>query len=520
MGGGGDELKGPDLKEGVAASELKEGRGLAGHFDGDAVLLVRRGDVIHAIGAKCTHYGGPLDEGVVAGDTVRCPWHHACFSLRTGEALLAPALADLATFETEARDGRVRVVAKREAPEPLAKGAERRERDPAASPASVVIIGAGAAGNAAAEALRREGYAGPVTLVDPDEDAPCDRPNLSKDYLQGEAPEAWIPLHPPTFYAANGLRLRRARATKLDPTKHLVTLDDGSTLTYGALILAPGAEPVRLDLPVADGARVFTLRTLADSRAIIAAAEAAKRAVILGASFIGLEVAASLRHRDLEVHVVAPEQLPLARVLGEDLGRFVHALHTEKGVRFHLGRTAQRIAEGHVELDDGARIDADFVVMGVGVRPRTELAKAAGLDVDDGIVVDDRLRTSAEDVWAAGDGARFPDPRTGEPIRIEHWVVAERMGAAAARSVLGVTDAFSDVPFFWSQHYDAVIAYVGHAREWDEARLDGDPKERDCAVRYTRGGELLALATIFRDELSLTTEIEMERAIRGRRTAR
>lgn len=512
MGGGNGELKGPDLATGSDAADLTEGGTLLGHFEGDAVLLVRRDGAVFGVGATCTHYGGPLAEGVVDGHTVRCPWHHACFDLRTGEAALAPALSDLATYDVEEAGGRVRVVRKVEPPSPLRAGAERRNRAPASSPESVVIVGAGAAGAAAAEALRREGYDGPVTLVDADADAPCDRPNLSKDYLQGEAPEEWIPLRPSSFYDDNDIRIRRARVTALEPTKHLLTFDDGSTLSYGACILAPGAEPVRLDLPIARDAKVFTLRTLADSRAIIAAAENARRVVVLGASFIGLEVAASLRHRELEVHVVAPEALPLARVMGEDLGRFVRDLHEEKGVRFHLERTARSIERNAVTLDDGTRLDADFVVMGVGVRPRVELARAAGLDMDNGILVDERLRTSADGVWAAGDAARFPDPRTGRLIRVEHWVVAERMGAAAARSVLGATAAFADIPFFWSQHYDAVIAYVGHAPQFDAAELEGSPADRDCAVRYTRSGELLALATIFRDELSLRTEIDMERA--------
>ncbi len=514
MGGGNETPSGPDLAKGVKAVELGEGDARVGHYEGEPVLVLRRAGELLAVGAKCTHYGGPLAEGVFSEDTVRCPWHHACFDLRTGEALHAPALSDLATYEVEERGGRIRVVGKRAAPETHLEGARQRGRSPKRTPSSVVIVGGGAAGNAAAETLRREGYEGPVTIVEADADEPCDRPNLSKDYLQGTAPEEWIPLRPASFFEENGITFRRARATALDPTKQLLTLEGGATLTYGALILATGAEPVRLRLPSATAARVYTLRSLADSRAIIAAAEKAKRVVVIGASFIGLEVAASLRHRGLEVHVVAPDEIPLARVMGPDLGRFVRSLHEEHGVQFHLGRTVRTIEKEAVLLDDGRRLNADFIVMGVGVRPRLDLAHGAGLDIDDGVLVDETLRTSAEDVWAAGDIARFPDPRTGERIRIEHWAVAERMGAAAARAVLGDTRPFDAVPFFWSQHYDTAIAYVGHARQWDEATLEGDPAARDCAVRFTKNGELLALATIFRDELSLSTEIEMEGAAR------
>jgi NADPH-dependent 2,4-dienoyl-CoA reductase/sulfur reductase-like enzyme len=232
--------------------------------------------------------------------------------------------------------------------------------------------------------------------------------------------------------------------------------------------------------------------------------------VILGSSFIGLEVAASLRHREIEVHVVAPEEVPLARVMGPDLGRFVKALHEEKGVRFHLGRTGKAIERDRVILDDGTALPADFVVVGVGVRPRVALAREAGLEVENGVVVGSDLRTSDPSIWAAGDVASFTYAPTGERVRIEHWAFAERMGAAAARSVLGRGGPFETAPFFWSQHYDVVIAYVGHAKTWDEASIDGDPFQRDCAVRFSKGGRQVALATIFRDRDSLAAEIELE----------
>jgi len=510
MGGGQTEVAGPDLRAGVPAADLQEGVSVLGHFDGEPVLLVRLKDGVSAVGATCTHYGGPLHEGVVAGGTVHCPWHHACFDLRTGETLEAPALADLPTYRVHEADGRVRVTEKLAPPPTLTAGAKARGKKPASSPSSVVILGGGAAGNAAAEALRREGYAGPVVIVESDPDSPCDRPNLSKDYLQGSAPEEWIPLHPARFYEDNGIEVRRDTAVRIDRKKRAVKLQGGDALPYGALILALGAEPVRPDMPIADGSRVLTLRTLSDSRAIIRAAESAKRAVIIGASFIGLEVAMSLRHRQLEVHVVAPEELPLARVMGPDLGRFVKALHEEKGVHFHLGRKAKAIGRDLVTLDDGTEVPADFVVLGVGVRPRVALAQEAGLEVEDGIVVGSDLRTSDEAIWAAGDVASFPYAPTGGRVRIEHWAFAERMGAAAARSVLGKRGRFGAAPFFWSQHYDAVICYVGHAREWDEAALDGNPAQRDCAVRFSKSGRQLALATIFRDEASLAAEIKLE----------
>ncbi len=494
-------LSGPDFGAGVPADSVGETPTL-GHANGEPVLVTRIEGVACAVGAVCSHYGAPLAEGRAEAGTVRCPWHHACFSLRTGATLRPPALFDLPRYRVEERDGTIFVRERLDAVAPLPCTGAR--------PASVVIVGAGAAGNAAAETLRREGYDGPVTLIDPDPGAPCDRPNLSKDYLAGTAQPEWIPLHGPEFYDERHIEIRRARATAIDPAAHTVTLNDGDSLSYGALILATGADPIRLPIPNA-GTPVYTLRTLGDSDAIIAAAGDARRVVVLGASFIGLEVAASLRARELEVHVVAPERLPLERILGPQLGAFIRELHEAHGVQFHLGRSATGFGANAVVLDDGTSLPADFVVAGVGVRPSVRLAEASGLTMDRGVVVDEHLMTSAPDCYAVGDIARWPDPHTGAAIRVEHWVVAERQGQTAARNVLGAGERFDAVPFFWSQHYDVAINYVGHAEQWDEIVVDGDPTARDCTVRYVVGGRDAAVATIYRDAVSLKFEVEMER---------
>jgi NADPH-dependent 2,4-dienoyl-CoA reductase/sulfur reductase-like enzyme len=290
-------------------------------------------------------------------------------------------------------------------------------------------------------------------------------------------------------------------------------VDDGTARQFDAVVLATGAEPVRLTIPGTDGPPMHYLRSLADSRRIIEATKGARRAVVLGASFIGLEVAASLRARGLDVHVVAPGARPLQRVLGPELGDFIKALHEAHGVVFDLGQTARGVEPRRVVLQNDERLEADFVVVGVGVSPAVALAERAGLAVDQGIVVDRYLETSVKGIFAIGDIARWPDPRSGSPVRIEHWVLAQRQGQAVARNIAGDRTPFADVPFFWSQHYDVSINYVGHASRWDSIEIDGSLQRRDCSVRYRTGGRLLAMASLSRDRESLQTELAMEREV-------
>ncbi len=496
-----------DLKAGVKFSELAENKPLLSHYDGEPVILVRQGDQVFATGAVCTHYSGPLAEGLVVGETIRCPWHHARFDLRTGEAVGAPALNPVSCFHV-LRDGDIVTLGEK-------KSADFRVPCKL-NPSSVVIVGAGAAGAACADMLRAKGYSRPITLAGDEEPGPVDRPNLSKDYLAGTASEDWIPLRTREYYESIHVDLITGDpAIRISPADHKVSLRSGRTLSYGALLLATGAEPRSLPIEGANLPHVYKLRTLADSNAIIARAQQARKCVVIGCGFIGLEVAASLRNRGLEVSVIAQDAIPLGKILGPELGGFIQRLHEQHGVRFLMNATPRAIHTDRVELSDGHSVEADLVILGVGVSPRTALAEAAGIKTNDGVIVDETLRTSAANVFAAGDMARYPEPVSGEPARIEHWVVAERQGQAVARSMLGIGGAYRDTPFFWSQHYDVAIAYVGHAASWGASEMDtcevkGDLEKHDACAIYRHGGKVVAVATIGRDLVSLRVEAAME----------
>ena len=494
-------LAGPDLVLGIREQDLAEGAMLAGHSQGESVLLARRGNEIFAIGGTCTHYSAPLLGGILTGTSVRCPWHHACFDLRTGQALRAPALAPVSVWRVDRIDGRI-FVREKIAPTP---SQVRR------GPRSVTIIGAGAAGTAVADTLRREGYDGEIVLISQEKDLPYDKPNLSKDYLAGKAPADWIPLHGTEHYEANRIRLLLGtEVTAIDPKKRQLTLADGNSHGFDALVIATGALPRRLNIPGSQQPHVHYLRTFSDSRAISDGVTKDARAVVIGSSFIGLEVAASLRERGIQTTIVSPDDRPLGTVFGPELGDFIKKLHQEHGVEFRLGQTVGSIGQSHVTLANGEQIPAGIVIVGIGVVPEVTLARNAGLTVDNGIVVNEYLETSHPGIFAAGDLARWPDPRSGEQLRVEHWVVAGRQGQTVARNILGFAEKFDAVPFFWSQHYDVRIRYVGHAARWDEILTDGSLESRDATIAYRHRGRVAAVATISRDRVSLEAEAAME----------
>lgn len=502
---------GPDLTLGVPLSDLPAAGALAGHVDGEPVLLVRLDDGLHAVGGRCTHYGAPLAEGRISDGEVRCPWHHACFSLRTGAALHAPAFAGLPLFRVEVVGDTVFVRGQQTAPAAPIVRAATTDAAQRPLPRRIAIVGGGAAGYAAALRLRERGFDGDLVMFSDDHAAPYDRPNLSKDYLAGTAPEDWIPLQETRFYADHGIDLRLACAVgAIDVDARELLTTDGARTGYDALLLATGAEPRRLPLPGFDRPNVFVLRSLADARAIIAASEGARSVALLGAGFIGMEAAAALRTRGLAVHVVAPEAVPMARALGNEVGGFVTGLHREQGVVFHLQAHATGYDGRTLTLGNGEQVPADVLIVGAGVVPRTQLADAAGIAVQGGVLVDQRLETSIARHYAAGDVARYP--YRDDLIRVEHWVHAQRQGQSAAANLMGAGEPFAEVPFFWTHHYGVELRYVGHATDWDEVQLDGTLASRDFTARYLRAGELVAAASVGRDMENLALEAELREA--------
>jgi NADPH-dependent 2,4-dienoyl-CoA reductase/sulfur reductase-like enzyme/nitrite reductase/ring-hydroxylating ferredoxin subunit len=498
---------GPDFSQGVRLADMPVDGILAGRVGDEPVILSWCDGELHAVGGACTHYGASLAGGLVQDGTIRCPLHHACFSLRTGAALKAPAFEGLPRWQVEV-EGDFAVVRRR-----TEAAATAALLVPADAPESVVIVGGGAAGFACADGLRRLGYGGRLTMLSADADPPCDRPNLSKDYLAGTAPAEWIPLRDEAWYRDQAIELHlRATVTAIDATARTVTLATGESLPFDRLLIATGAEPIRLPLPGFERENVHVLRSLADARRLLEQAAPGSRAAIVGSSFIAMEAAAALRARNVDVGIVSLDAAPFERVLGAELGAWFQQLHEANGVGFALGRRPAAFDGSALRLDDGRLLPADFVLLGTGVRPRTALASAAGIAVSDGILVDRYLQTGARGIYAAGDVAAYPDARHGR-IRIEHWVAAQRQGQAAAANMLGLNRPYVDVPFFWTEQYGVALRYAGHASRWDEVGIDGDMAAGAFTARYYEDGRHRASASVGRELELLEDERGFEQAL-------
>ena len=506
-----ENIEGPDLTLGIDLAAIPRGAMIAGRVGDEPVLLSWQGDRLHAVGGRCTHYGALLARGLAGDGTIRCPLHHACFSLATGAALRAPAFDPLGRWQVEIEQGSAFV--------------RRRLEEPAAPPSptaaagigTIVIAGGGGAGFACAQELRRLGHAGRIVMVSEEPNSPVDRPNLSKDYLAGTAPADWLPLRAADHYRDAGIELQLGTsAVALDPGQRILWIEQGDgarrALPFDRLLIATGSEPRAMPVPGFELDTVFTLRTPSDADAIAARAGTSGHCVIFGSSFIGLEAAAALRARGLDVTIVSLDTKPFEKTLGREVGRFFLQLHERNGVAFRLGRTAHGFDGDTLILDDGTRVPADFVILGIGVRPRLALAMTAGLADAGAVPVDDRLETAAPGIFAAGDIAAWPGP-SGARIRIEHWVTALRQGQAAATNMLGLDRRFAHVPFFWTEQYGRSLRYVGHAPDWTRVEIDGDVASGAFIARYYRGPLLRASASVGRDRDNLEDERALEASI-------
>lgn len=475
------------------------------------VMLYKTGTKIYAVSGKCPHYGAPLHKGVARKGTVICPWHHARFDIETGRLIAPPALKDLEYYDVKVEKSKVWV---RKAVRPKPEKAAGTENK------LFAIVGAGAAGTACAVTLRREGFGGRVVLITKEDDLPYDRPNLSKDYLAGDAGPEWIPLGSPDYFKGLDIELMTKRSvTGIDIEKRAVRFEEGETLQYDGLLLCTGSIPRKPDMPGTDLEGFYLLRSFSDARRIRRKLEerssGKSASVVLGASFIGLEVAQALRHRGVEVHVVAPDKVPMERVFGARVGEFLRELHARQEVVFHLGTTAKAI-EGSgkvsgVVLADGEKIPADIVIAGIGVVPAVDFLEKAPLVSNSAVGVNTRLETVVKGIFAAGDIALITDPATGESRRVEHWAEAERQGQHAARSMMGSGAEYREAPFFWTKQYDTALRYVGYARQYDKIVYRGDVESGNFIAGYYNNGTLRAAAGIGRGkEMILLGELLRE----------
>lgn len=481
------EIKNGEMKE-ISAGETK-------------ILLARVGGKCYAVGANCTHYGAPLVKGALIGERIICPWHHACFNAANGDLLEPPALDSLPNYKVEIKGDDIFV----ELPDELTdrRTPEMSKSDTVADKRVFVIIGGGGAGYAAAQTLREDNFKGRIVMITRENRAPYDRPNLSKDYLQGRAEPEWIPLRSDEFFDDHDIEiLREKEVMGVDAAAKKITFKDGGNLQYDSLLMATGGEPRKLDLPNSNLENIFVLRSFDNADAIIKAAGSAKNAVVIGASFIGMETAFSLKQRGLNVTVAAPDKVPFEKTLGAEIGTMFQKLHEDNGVKFRLGASVKGFeGDGKVQavvLDSGERIEADLVIVGVGVTPATGFLEGIELDKDGGVIADKFLRIG-EDFYAAGDIAHFPDVSTGENIRIEHWRTALQQGQTAAHNMAGKETTFTGVPFFWTTQFGKRLNYIGHTKSWDEIIFQGNAAEQKFIAFYVKDQRVLAVAGMNRD---------------------
>jgi apoptosis-inducing factor 3 len=477
----------------AAVGDIPENGTLGVKAGAQPVLLTRDSAAVYAVGGTCPHAGGPLAEGVRQNDRVICPWHKASFCLRTGALLDPPTMDALPHFATRVVQGRVLVSVPATQPRKPAR---------ASDPRCFVIVGAGAAGASAAQTLREAGFGGRILMLDRENRVPYDRTILSKYVLSGLSGGEKSPLQTQEWYRQHGIERRTANIVSLEPAARLITCADGTVLTYDAALLAVGGEPRRPQIPGADRRNIFLLRSRSDADALLAQAERSRRVVIVGSSFIGMEVAASLRERGLEVAVVGMEAVPFEQTLGASVGQAWKKLHERRGVTFRTSAKVTAFDGGAeltgVTLDTGEQIPADLALVGLGIKPASAAISGLPRNDDGSVNVDAQLRV-ADALYAAGDIARFPYRGDGPSIRVEHWRVAQQHGRTAALAMLGQPAQYDAVPVFWTIQYLKRLDYIGHASEWDEVVLHGDPEKPELLAYYVKNGVVAAAAGLGRD---------------------
>jgi apoptosis-inducing factor 3 len=491
-------------------SDLRDGEMKEVSAGETRIVIAHAAGRFYAVSANCPHYGAPLAEGVLCGTRLVCPWHHAVFNVVNGDLEEPPALDALVHYDVRVEGEQIIVSMPEEShdrrPSPMVRA------DSASDPRQFVIIGAGAAGYAAAQTLREEGFRGSIVMITREDRTPYDRPNLSKDYLHGHAEPEWMPLRPDEFFSEHGIKLLlNKEVTSVDARARTITFETGETMDYDSLLVATGGAPVRLNIPGSDLKNICLLRSFADADSIIETAKQSHRAVVVGASFIAMEAAASLRELGLDVTVVAPSREPFETTFGTEVGAVFRREHERHGVRFKLGPIVYRFEGSHnveaVTLDNGESLPADMVVVGAGVRPITHFLDGVELDKAGGVIVDSRL-CAAEGLFAAGDIASFIDQHSRERVRIEHWRTAQQQGRTAARNMLGRDIPFTGVPFFWTRQFEAGLLYIGHAASWDEIIYSGDVSSQDFLAFYVKGERVLAVAGMNRDrEIAAVEEL-------------
>ncbi len=490
------------MKEVVAAktTDLSEGQMKTVLVDGRNLLLSKIGGKFYAVSPFCTHYGAELEDGILKSDRITCPWHNACFNAKTGEMLEPPALDSLNSFETEVREDQI--IVKLPDVESESRHPEMTIPDPVKDDEIYVIVGGGAAGYMAAQTLRQDGFNGRIVMITMEDRLPYDRPNLSKDYLAGDAEDEWMPLRGEDFFKKYKIEtIINSRVRNVDTFNKEIVHDNG-TINFHKVLFATGGEPRNLNVPGNSLDNIFYLRSYNDSQNIIEAVKNVKNAVVVGASFIGMETAHSLMKRGLNVTVAAPEKLPFENIFGTEIGKMFKKKHEESGIIFKLGRTVKEF-EGNnnvegVLLDNNEEIDADLAAIGIGIKPVSNLSGNIRPDDDGAFKVDKFLRLS-DSVFAAGDCAKFDDWRTGEEFKIEHWRTAMQQGAIAAHNMYGKNIEYRKVPFFWTEQAGLELHYVGHAKEWDEIIFDGEIEDEQFIAYYIKNDKVHAAAGIGRN---------------------